>query len=329
MSEPSPSEPSPSDALAGNQYSRIVTLTLNPALDLSFHVDNVVPTHKLRARRPTYQPGGGGINVSRVCRRLDAETIAVVPLGGPSGRRMADLLVDELDNDEVRIIPIQGDTRESIAVVSDGSGEQYRFVLPGSELSTDEVSAAVDATIGAADPSVCRCVTVSGSVPSGVDLSFFSELVQRLPHVSVVIDTSGPALMAALNSGAFLVKPSARELASVVDRELSTEIDIMHAAREVKAGHDISVLVVSVGPGGAFVVTDDETRRLRAPTVKVRSAVGAGDSMVAGIATGLQRGLDLDDAVALGVAAGTAAVLTDGSDLCDPTQVEALLGAVQ
>jgi len=308
---------------------RIVTLTLNPALDVSLAAAMVVPTHKIRTERPRYQPGGGGINVSRVCHRLDAPTIAVVPLGGPSGQRMTDLMLAELDQAEMRIVPIAGDTRESLTVRSKSTGEQYRFVLPGPELSESELEACLAAVVSAATPDRCRSVVVSGSLPVGVDPGFISDLVRRVPHASVVVDTSGPALVAALQSGAYLVKPSARELASIVDRELETEAEIIGAAIEVQSQSHVEVVVVSIGPGGAVIVTENKTHRLRAPAVKVRSAVGAGDSMVAGIATGLQRDLDLADAVRLGVAAGTAAVLTDGSDLCRESDVDRLLSLVE
>ena len=286
----------------------IVTLTLNPALDVSLKTDVVVPTHKLRTGRPRYQPGGGGINVSRVCRRLGERTVAVVPLGGPAGARMAELLQGELDATDLQAIPISGDTRESISITSNSSGDQYRFVLPGPQLDDREVAHCLDAVATAALTVNSRCVVVSGSVPDGVDPGIFARLVALVPDAAVIVDTSGDALTAALESGAHLVKPSARELASTVGRELLTEADIIDAARQVKAECSVDALVVSIGPGGAVIVTDDDTTRLRAPTVKVRSAVGAGDSMVAGIATGLNRGLDLAPAVALGVAAGTAAV---------------------
>jgi 6-phosphofructokinase 2 len=305
---------------------RIVTLTLNPALDVSLLVDHVVPTHKLRTNRPRYQPGGGGINVSRVCNRLGESTTAVVPLGGPPGLRMSELLLDELDEAELRIVPIANDTRESLSVRSRSTGEQYRFVLPGPEMTSAELEACLDAVVAAA--AGCRTIVMSGSLPPGVDPGFVADLVNRLPESSVVIDTSGPALVAALASNAYLVKPSARELASIAHRELDTEADIIEAAIEVKAQSSVNVLVVSIGPGGAVVVTDDGPFRLRAPAVKVHSAVGAGDSMVAGIATGLQRNLHLLDAVGLGVAAGTAAVLTDGSDLCARVDVDRLLPLV-
>ncbi len=302
----------------------IVTLTLNPALDVSSSVPVVSPSHKLRCQRPVREPGGGGINVTRVCRRLGEPSIAVVPIGGAVGQRVATLL--DAEGIDARTIEIAGETRESISITEESTGHQYRFVLPGPSLGPDEVSAAVSAATNAA--AGARCLVVSGSMPEGVAPTVIADLVTAVGDTKVLVDTSGPALAAALRSGAHLVKPSARELAQVVGRTLDTEADVTEAAVEVHRASEVEVLVASIGAGGAVVVDHRGVHRLRAPSVQVRSTVGAGDSMVAGLAVGLQRGMEADRATALGVAAGTAAVLTDGTGLCLPEDVERLLGAV-
>ncbi len=303
----------------------IATLTLNPALDVSTSVAAVVPAHKLRCDRAVREPGGGGINVARVAERLGERALAVLPLGGPSGATVQALLgVEAMDT---TIVPIGGQTRESMSVMEENTGRQYRFVLPGPTLTSAEVDACKQATIEAATG--CRCLVISGSLPDGVDPAVFTDLVEALPDTMVIVDTSGPALKAALQCGAYLVKPSARELANLVERPLPDEAAIEVAARELAASNPVEVVVASIGAGGAIVVTSDgQSTRLRAPTVQVRSAVGAGDSMVAGLAVGISRGLGLDDAVALGVAAGTATVLTDGTELCSPDDVDQLLPIV-
>lgn len=303
----------------------IVTLTLNPALDVSTSVPVVTPAHKLRCAAPRYEPGGGGINVSRVCQRLGEDSLAVLPLGGPVGRRMADLL--EAERIATNIIELTNDTRESISVSEEATGQQYRFVLPGPMMSADELQACRAATVQAAAGS--GCVVVSGSLPGAVDPGIMADLVADLPGVKVLIDTSGPALAAALQSGAYLIKPSARELAHLVDRPLPTEADVEQAAIEVHRQGTVEILVASIGAGGAILVDGDGVRRVQAPTVEVRSAVGAGDSMVAGLTVGLQRGLGHDEALALGVAAGTATVMTDGTQLCRPEDIERLLQRVR
>ncbi len=302
----------------------IVTLTLNPALDISSSVEFVTPSDKLRCQSPVFEPGGGGINVSRVCQRLGESTLAVVPLGGPTGSRIADLLAAE--RIETTVIEIGDETRQSFSIIEDATGHQYRFVLPGPTMAADEVASALSSVVAAARGAAC--VVVSGSLPDGVDHDFVIDLVAAIEDTPVIVDTSGPALVAALQSGAHMVKPSARELSYVVGRTLLTEADIEDAAVEVKARSKVDVLVASIGAGGAIAIDDTGTMRLRAPTVQVRSTVGAGDSMVAGLAVGVSRRCELIDSAALGVAAGTAAVLTDGSKLCEADEVERLLPAV-
>lgn len=304
---------------------RIVTLTLNPALDISSGVESVVPNHKLRCSPPTYEPGGGGINVARVAKRLGCSVEAVVPLGGSAGQRVAKLV--ELEGIPLVQVPIQAETRESITIGATNTSDQYRFVFPGPEVTESELvdceRALAKAAVGA------TCVVISGSVPSNLPEHTLASMVASLAPTPVLIDTSSDALRLALQSGAYLVKPSARELASVVDRLLLTEAEIIDAARQVLRESTVSNLAVSIGAGGAVILGQDgRFLRVRAPTVKVTSTVGAGDSMVAGFAVGLDRGMDLSGSACLGVAAGTATVMTPGTNLCDPEQVESLLPLV-
>lgn len=304
--------------------SPIVTLTLNPALDVSSSVPVVTPSDKLRCGRPRYEPGGGGINVSRVSQRLGEPTLAVLPVGGATGQRVAELLGTEAI--AARTVPIEHETRQSISIFEEATGHQYRFVLPGPSLAPEEAqacrAAVREASAGAG------CLVVSGSLPDGVGDGIVADLVTALPDTRILVDTSGPALAAAFQSGAHLVKPSARELAQVVGRSLTTEADITAAAVELYEQSRIDVLVASIGAGGAIAIDANGPIRVRAPTVKVRSAVGAGDSMVAGLAVGIQRDLPLPDAVSLGVAAGTATVLSEGTNLCQAEDVAALLDSV-
>ena len=302
----------------------IVTLTLNPALDLSSKVDVVAPIYKLRCDAPVVEPGGGGINVSRVCQRLGARTVAIAAVAGSIGQRFGRLLQEE----SIPFVPLltEGETRESVTINEMSTGQQYRFVFPGPAIGQREVARAgrLMADVGA-DSSVA---VISGSMPD-LPSGSVADLVASLPNAHVIVDTSGPALDGALESSAAIVKPSARELAGVVGRALSDERAIEIAAKEVLTDSAVGALLVSIGSGGAFLCTRDGVLRFRAPSVQVRSAVGAGDSLVAGIAVGLSRGQPLADAVALGIACGSAAVMSEGTQLCSPVDVDALLPLVE
>lgn len=298
----------------------LVTLTLNPALDLSTEVAAVVPEHKLRCDKAIREPGGGGINVARVAARLGADARAVILSGGSIGEQLLALTLAE--GIDAIPIPIAGETRQSFSIAETSTGQQFRFVFPGPALDQDTVDRV--AKVLRAETAM-RCLVISGSMPPGTPSGTVAALVDGLSGVDVIVDTSGPELVAALQTDAMLVKPSARELSSVVDRELNTDADVRAAAEEVVADSTIGALLVSIGPGGAILARRGEPcLRIRPPTVQVRSAVGAGDSMVGGLATGLGQGLDLASAAALGVAAGTAAVMTTGSNLCSAERVEQL-----
>ncbi len=300
---------------------RIATLTFSPALDVSTETDTVVPTRKLRCSELVEHPGGGGVNVARVATRLGASARAVVPLGGRTGSRVAELLQDELI--EIEAIETVAPTRQSFSVTGRDSGDQYRFVMPAPVLSPGELDALIEATKRAC--AHADCLVVSGRTPPETPDDIFDTLVEMAGATPVIVDTSGPALQQALRSGATLVKPSASELGSIVGRELLTESEILDGVRSVAADSNVGHLVASIGSGGAFAVDAvGTTHRYRAPSVKVRSAIGAGDSMIAGIAVALCRGDDPIAAIAAGIAAGTAAVLTDGTDLCHATDAERL-----
>ncbi len=304
---------------------RVVTLTFSPALDVATSVDVVTPSRKLRCEAPRQEPGGGGINVARVVQRLGTDAVAVAPLGGERGRMVAERLMDE--GVTVEQVVVDQTIRQSFAVTEESTGHQFRFVLPPQRLDSDEADRCVNATCDLA--SSARCVVVSGSIDLPDVGEILSSIVEVVRPTPVLIDTSGDALDAALNSGAALVKPSARELAALVGRSLDTEGDITAAATEVIERSTVEALLVSIGSGGAVLARSGRPPvRFRAPTVRVRSTIGAGDSLVAGIATGFATGLDLIDAIRLGIAAGTATVMTEGTALCDPAVVDELLPLV-
>ena len=138
----------------------------------------------------------------------------------------------------------------------------------------------------------------------------------------VVVDTSGNALKLAANEGAFLLKPNLPELESLVGHQLTTELEQEEGARDLLNQGYAEMLMVSLGAGGALLASRDGIRRLRAPTVRTRSRVGAGDSMVGGTVHGLMSGMEIEDAARLGIAAGAAAVMTPGTQLCRKNDIE-------
>lgn len=303
----------------------IMTLTLNPTIDKSTAVDAVASEIKLRCDAPGFHPGGGGLNVSRAIKKLDGESTAVFTSGGTVGQMLESLLEEESITRQP--IPIQGLTRENLTVFEKTTRLQYRFGMPGPHLSEVEWQQAVDLTA----ESTADYLVASGSLPPGVPEDFYARLVaaNRDTPTRVIVDTSGEPLHEMRGTGVFMLKPNLAELEKLSEQSFESEDQMMDAARGLVQDKLAEVLVISMGSAGAALVTADETVMLRPPVVPIKSKVGAGDSMVGGIVLALSRGSDLLDAVKYGIAAGSAAVMTPGTELCRKEDVEHIYARVR
>lgn len=303
----------------------IITLTLNPALDLTTSIDHMVPSEKMRCAAPRHDPGGGGINVARAIHALGGDALAVFPAGGPTGALIEALLAAE--GVPCQLIPIAGLTRENLAVDERGTGKQFRFVMPGPVLSAAELEACMAALTGIRPKP--PYLVASGSLPPGCPDSFYGTIIDwaAAQDIRLVLDTSGPALAIVREKPVFLLKPSRSELEHLVGHPLSDRDGIAAAAQELIAHGCAETVVVSLGAEGALLATAAAHVEFPAPRIATRSTVGAGDSMVAGMVLAIARGRPLDEAVRLGIAAGAAASLNPGTTLCRRADVERLFGA--
>lgn len=299
----------------------VVTLTMNPALDIATETDAIVPSSKLRCAEPRYDPGGGGINVARAVHMLGGEALAVFPAGGASGQMIQALLGQE--HVPQIAVPVAGVTRQSLAVVERQSGRQYRFLLPGPPLAAADqkrVFAALAAHAGGP-----AFLVASGSLPPGVAPDFYARVaaLARRCDARFALDTSGEALTHA-GAGIFLIKASLRELCQLHGTAVTGEAAEEEAACAVIAQGRCEVLVVSLGADGALLATRQGCQRFSPVRVAAQSTIGAGDSMVAGILVSLVRGRPLEEAVRFGMAAGAAALLRPGTELCRREDAERL-----
>jgi 6-phosphofructokinase 2 len=304
----------------------IVTVTMNPAIDVSARVDYVTSDHKLRCEAPTYEPGGGGINVARAIRRLGGEALAVFPAGGPAGALLSSLLAAE--DVRYRAISIAGLTRENMNITERVTRRQFRFVMPGPRLAEREWQSILE-RLGTLDPAP-RYLVASGSLPPGVPADFYARLARmvRPRGVTLVLDASGEPLRQAVAEGVDILKPSLREFEELTGQEGCEEARLPALAQRLIDDRRCDVLVLSLGVGGVFWMSASERGRMTAPAVPVKSTVGAGDSMVAGIVLSLARGHALGEAIRFGVAAGAASVMNAGTQLCRAEDVERLYGEV-
>lgn len=300
----------------------IATLTMNPTIDKGAKVDRVLAERKLRCHSLRYEPGGGGVNVSRAIRHLGGESIALYTSGGPPGEMLHALL--ESEGVEHRQIPVKDWTRENLIVFEETTGQQYRFGMPGPYLSEEEWRRALDA-LSALDPKPDYLVA-SGSLPPGAPNDFYARAAQLGKQIGarVIVDTSGEPLRLTAQGEVYLLKPNLRELGQLAGEPLTDEARVEQAAQNLLAEGHCEAVVVSLGAAGVMLVSREGSERLRAPIVPVVSKVGAGDSTVAGLVSSLARGWSLRDAVRFGVAAGAAAVMTPGTELCRREDVERL-----
>ena len=300
----------------------ILTVTLNPAVDLALEVNKIVLGDTNRVTRSQSGPGGKGINVSRVVRVLGQESLALGFVAGSRGR-FIEHAVNELGiKDDFYHTP--GQTRTNTIIIDHEAGFHTSFNERGAETDPrhlDEVLKRVRRRIQPDD-----WVVTSGSLPPGIPPNAYARVIDvvRRKRGRALLDADGEVLRLGVAAGPDLVKPNRYELERLVGRSLATDEDVLVAAREVHE-RGVPIVVASLGKEGSIAVDAQGAWRARSPDVPVSSAIGAGDSLVAGLVVGLGRGDPLPEALRLGTACGAATALTPGTELCYPEDVERLL----
>ncbi|MGT2461470.1 1-phosphofructokinase family hexose kinase [Sinomonas atrocyanea] len=301
---------------------QILTLTVNPALDISTATAKVESSHKLRCGASRVDPGGGGVNVARVIQRLGGRSVALFTAGGPTGEAYRRLV--EAERVPSLVVPIRGSTRQNFTVDETSTGRQYRFVLEGPELSEAEWGSCLDLVAHTVPRG--GYVVASGSLPPGVPDDFYARVARlaRENGARCLVDASGSALGRALSEGVFLVKPSLRELAEHAGAVLESEQDQMDAAAALVSAGSAEYVALTLGARGAALASSSGILRLQVPSVPVVSTVGAGDSFMAAFVLRMAQGRPAGEAFRVAVAAGSAAVMTPATELCHRADVERL-----
>ena len=304
---------------------KIVTLTVNPAIDKSTKFSGLVAEQKIRCENPHFDAGGGGINVSKAIARLGGKSLAVFTAGGPSGELLQGLLKNE--SIEYQAIKTKNWTRENFIAVDTLTNAQYRFGMPGAEVSSEEANEILK-QIEQLKPNY---LVASGSLSTGIGDDFYEKVaaVSRKIGSKLIIDTSGEPLKYAVDEGVYLFKPNVGELAKLVGAK-TLEIDqVDEAAREIIAKGGCEIVVVSLGPQGAVLVTKEICEHIPAPSVEKKSTVGAGDSMVGGMVWALSTGKSLQEMLRWGVACGSGATMNEGTRLFKKEDAERLFAWLQ
>ncbi|MFF1546942.1 1-phosphofructokinase family hexose kinase [Streptomyces sp. NPDC058291] len=299
----------------------ILTVTLNTALDLTYHVPALRPRASHRVSDVRERPGGKGLNVARVLAALGHEVTVTGFTGGATGRRVRELLTGTAGVTDA-LVPVAGATPRTIAVVDSGAGDTTRLNEPGPVIAPAEWSAFQEAyggLLGDAD-----AVALCGSLPPGVPVGAYALLVReaRAAGVPVLLDTSGEPLRRGIAARPDIVKPNADELA-----ELTGSHEPLRATQDARRRGARSV-VASLGAGG-LVATTPEGRWRATPPARARgNPTGAGDSVCAGLLSGLVEHLAWPDRLSRAVALSAATVPTPTAGEFDRAAYEALLPTI-
>lgn len=297
--------------------SGILTLTLNPSVDLSTDVPEMKAGPKLRCAIPEIDPGGGGINVARAIRIFGGDATALVAVGGGNGTRLLSLLAQE--GVRCRAFQAPGETRESLAVTDAGTGEQFRFVMPGPTWNSINVDRLI-IEIVKAEP-IGGFVVLSGSQPPGVPENFPSVLAEALHdhNIRLIIDTSGAPLFRLIEDDSvrpYILRMDHVEAEELAGRALPTRSDTAKFARALVKRNAASVVILARGAEGNVLVDATHALHCTAAKVPVVSTVGAGDSFVGALVLALSLGEDFATALQSGAIAASSAVTTKGTQLC-------------
>lgn len=294
----------------------ILTITLNPALDVTTYLDQLKPQQKLRCGPPRYDPGGGGVNVSRAIKEFGGESHAFVAVAGATGQWYQRVL--EETGISFETWALRGETRFSLNVMEEKTDLQYRFMLPGPEQEADDAAQLLGAlrkSIGAG----YKYVVASGSLPPGLPQDFYARLAVhvRASGGLLILDTSGPALKSALPEHPYMIKIDHIEAQELAEGRENAALSMPELAQRLIDQQVAEIIIITIGDKGAILAGGGHLLHVQAPSVEVCSAVGAGDSFVGALVLGLSKSWSLPDACRYGVAAAASAVTTEGTALCE------------
>lgn len=304
----------------------IITVTPNTGIDRVIFVENFAWGTTLRALRAVWGMGGKATDASLVLGELGEPNLATGFAAGETGRRMVAML-QKREVTRCDFVWVEGETRTNYVLIDSATRQQSTITVDGLRVGPQHLSelrSKIAALLAQAS-----CLVLGGSVPAGVPPSLYAELIGEAKGAKVptILDASGEPLRLGAAAGPTVLKPNIAELETLTGRPLSSEREILEAARGLlRAG--TALVVVTAGARGAWAITG--TAAFYAPPLPIEpvNTAGAGDALVAGIAVGIARGWPWEEGIRLGLAAAAAVCLTPGTAICARSQVEQFLGQV-
>lgn len=301
----------------------IYTVTLNPALDKTVEIPNFTIDSVNRITAMRTDPGGKGINVSKVIGKLGGRSIATGILGGSTGKAILAALEKMGLKGDFHFV--EGETRTNLKVVDKEGHTNTDINEPGVTVSEDILKSVLEGLLKKAGEK--DIVVLSGSLPKGAPKDTYGTWVKALRETGakVILDADGELLAEGLKSSPYLVKPNNHELSRIMGRTLETKEELTGAAREIMDQYGIEKMVVSLGGDGALYITGDTTIYAEGLKVPVGSTVGAGDSVVAALAFAKETGMSLEETVRLSTATGAANVMCSGTQAAEYEVIKELM----
>lgn len=288
----------------------IITVTLNPAVDKTVEVDNCTIDSVNRVSSIKLDAGGKGINVSKVVKSLGGESVALGVLAGGTGKFIKNYLDNEEIKNDFSFVP--GETRTNIKIVDKVKGTNTDINEPGSSISEEDIKKIKEKVFSNAKQE--DILVLSGSVPQGVEKNIYELWIKEAKDLGVktILDADGELLKQGILSGPYLIKPNIHELEKLFGVKIDGIPQVINLCQNI-FDYGVNIIAVSLGAEGALFMNKEKTIFAHGIKVKVKSTVGAGDSMVAALAFALDKGYSFEKAVTLSVASATAGVMTEGT----------------
>jgi 6-phosphofructokinase 2 len=297
----------------------ITTLCLNPALDVSYEVEQLIAEQKTRAFNSRHDPGGNGINVGRALKRMQIEAHNFCVIAGYVGQIFQKLLADQLDN--VIFEQVSGETRVNTTIIENKQQRQFQVTDAGTDIPLEQQQRLIDDFINITGKGYA---VITGSCQPNIPKNLYAQLVERVQQQGgrAIIDTHGEMLELAIAAKPFLIKPNQYELETLLDKRFDDVESVAIAARQIQQS-GLSHVCVSMGEKGALMLSADSCFYAEALKVDIKSTVGAGDSMVAGMVAAFSQGHDARQALIQGIACGAGTVMHPGTELFNGAELEA------
>lgn len=304
---------------------KVVTVTLNPSIDKTVTVKELVPYGLNRVEHSQIDPGGKGINVARVLHSFGVDSIAAGFIAGHTGKLLQNFLTqDGIDSD---FMEIPGETRTNIKIFDRKARKITEVNESGCVVSAEDLSKFQEKFRELCGEA--KMVVLTGSLPPGVPDDVYAQFIEtaKAAGVQTILDADGEALKKGIASRPFAIKPNNHELEALAGRPLATPHDVLAVGREL-IHKGIGLVIVSMGADGAVVLNENEAYKTDSWKIQVKSATGSGDSMVAALAAALIRGASLSDIARATTAAGTVTASKPGTQLCTEDEVRKALPLV-